>query len=402
MGANLRAELWSIHAQAIQWSKPMKHMIQLLAALGILVWSAGAALAAPPIQTDGGQEYTVQRGDCLAMVAERFLGGQQYWPEILQATNRRALADSRFTMISHPDLIHAGQKLWLPAATAEAGFDQNTTGRLTVDVEYVGQWYRDTFHYSKEAPNIRHLAVVMSEAQYQENPNQPGHICSIVSFPDGDGPLQVRGDIGNTAWDLSVLHPVPYQAELKPGRYYVGGCFIAAPLSRQEAGVGDDAILYAGITGGGASSDYRLVTIQPGARQDIIIFLTDKDGWACPWVYVFNGHTFERRSEVLRNLESKTLEATQRQALGPLPVENGVIRLQIREEKPEVTYLDALYLEVGGMPVWPDAGLLAAVDQRYLVLRQGDGYELTFDVAALAGDAASVEATAVSTGYYDN
>jgi hypothetical protein len=57
---------------------------------------------------------------------------------------------------------------------------------------------------------------------------------------------------------------------------------------------------------------------------------------------------------------------------------------------------------VGGMPVWPDAGLLAAVDQRYLVLRQGDGYELTFDVAAIAGDAASVEAAVVSTGYYDN
>ena len=381
----------------------MKQMIRLLAALGILAWSAGAALAAPPIQTDGGQEYTVQRGDCLATVAERFLGGQQHWPEILQATNSRALADSRFTMISEPDLIHAGQKLWVPAAGAEqAGSDQSATGRLTVDVEYTGKWYRDTFHYSKEAPNIRHFAVVVPEAQYRENPHEPGQICSIVSFPAGDGPLQVRGDIRNTAWDLSVLHPVPYQAELKPGRYYVGGCFIAAPLSRQEAGVGDDVILYAGITGGGASSDYRLVTIQPGARQDIIIFLTDKDGWACPWVYVFNGDSFERRSEILRNLKSKAREATQRQVLGAVPVQNGVIRLQIREEKPETTYLDALYLEVGGTSVRPDASLLADVDQRYLVLRQGDGYELTFDVAAIAGDAASIEATLVAAGYYDN
>jgi hypothetical protein len=40
--------------------------------------------------------------------------------------------------------------------------------------------------------------------------------------------------------------------------------------------------LYAGITGGGASSEYRLVTIQPGGQQDIVIVLTDKDGWACP------------------------------------------------------------------------------------------------------------------------
>ncbi len=381
----------------------MKAMIRLFAALGILAWCAGAALAAPPVQSDGGQEYTVQRGDCLATVAGRFLGGQQHWPEIFQATNRRALTDSRFTMIGNPDLIHAGQKLWLPAAEVEqASSDQGATGRLTVDVEYTGQWYRDTFHYRKDAPNIRHFAVVMPEAQYRENPHEPGWICSSVGFPKGDEPLRARDDIRGTAWDLSVLHPIPYQVDLKPGRYYVGGCFIAAPLSRQEAGVGEDAILYAGITGGGASSEYQVVTIQPGAQRDIIIFLTDKDGWACPWVYVSNGRTFERRGEILRNLKSKTLEATQRQALGPVTVQNGVIRLQIREEKPETTYLDALYLEVGGTPIRPDASLLAGVDQRYLVLRQGDSYELTFDVAALAGDAASVEATLVAAGYYDD
>jgi hypothetical protein len=112
--------------------------------------------------------------------------------------------------------------------------------------------------------------------------------------------------------------------------------------------------------------------------------------------------TFERRGEILRNLKSRALEATQRQALGPLPVRDGVIRLQIREEKPETTYLDALYLEVGRTLVWSDASLLAGADRRYLVLRQGDAYELTFDVAALAGGAASVEATMVAAGYYDD
>jgi hypothetical protein len=87
---------------------------------------------------------------------------------------------------------------------------------------------------------------------------------------------------------------------------------------------------------------------------------------------------------------------------GPVPVRDRITRLQIREEKPETTYLDALYLEVRGTPVWPDASLLAGVDQRYLVLRQGDVYELTFDVAAIAGSAASVEATLVAAGYYDD
>ena len=337
----------------------MKPIIKLLVILGTLVWSAGAVMAAPPVQTDDSQEYTVQSGDCLAKIAERYLGSQRFWPAIWQTTNVRAMANSRFSLIRNPDLIHSGQILWLPtAAEAEAlmpqaGVEQSqtesdaTTGLLAVDIVYFGQWYRDTFHYSKEAPNIRHFAVIVPEAQYQENPHIPGQICSSLSFPIDDGPLQIRSGAGETNWDLTVLHPVPYQAELKPGQYYVGGCFIAAPLSRQEAGVGDEVILYAGITGGGASSDYQMVTLEPGRRKDITITLTDKDGWACPWVYVFNGTAFERRSEILRNLKSKSLETTQRHPLGPVPVQDGIIRLQIREEKPEISYLDALHLGSG-------------------------------------------------------
>jgi hypothetical protein len=401
-----------------QKGKLMKQIGKLVALCATLAWGAGLAIAAPPVQTDAGREYTVQPGDCLAKIAERTVGSQRFWPAIWQATNVRAMADSRFTLISDPDLIHSRQIVWLPtAAEAEAmlpqaSFGQSrsagsaTAGWLAVDIVYYGQWYRDTFHYSKEAPNIRHLAVIMPEAQYENNPHVPGQICSHLSFPVDDEPLQFRSGEAEANWDVSVLHPVPSQVELEPGRYYVGGCFIAAPLSRQEAGAGDDAILYAGITGGGASSDYQVVTIQAGERKDITIALTDQDGWACPWVYVFNGSTFERRSEILRNLRSKDLEMTQRHRLGPVAVQDGSVRLQIREEKPETAYLDALFLEVGGIPVWPDAtsagaGLLSAVDGHYLVLQQGDVYELTFDVAALAGDNSSVEAAIVSTGYYE-
>jgi hypothetical protein len=392
----------------------MKTKYMLLLVLGwILVWGINTAMAAPPGQTDAGRDYTVQPGDCLAKIAERLLGSQRYWPAIWQTTNMRAMADSRFTLIRNPDLIHSGQILWLPTAAEvemlmpQASFEPSqtasnaTTGLLAVDIVYLGQWYRDTFHYSKEAPNIRHFAVIMPEAQYQENPHVPGQICSSLSFPLDDEPLQIRSGAGDVNWDLTVLHLVPYQVELEPGRYYVGGCFIAAPLSPQEAGVGDEAILYAGITGGGASSDYQMVTIEPGDRKNITIVLTDKDGWACPWLYVFNGTTFERRVEILRNLKSKSLETMQRHPLGLVSVQDGIIRLQIREEKPEITYLDALYLEVDGIPVWPDAGLLSSVDEHYLTLRQGDIYELTFDVSALAGNSDSVEVVIVSAGYYD-
>jgi len=391
----------------------MKLKFIWLALFGLLVWNIRGALAAPPVQIEAGQEYTVQPGDCLAKIAESFLGSQRFWPAIWQATNLRALTDSRFTLIRDPHLIYAGQTLWLPgAAEAEALLPQTgpkpaptvsgaTTGLLAVDIEYIGQWYRDTFHYSKAAPNIRHVAVIMPAAQYQENPHVPGQICSSLSFPLDDEPLQFRSGAGETNWDLSVLHSVPVQLELEPGSYYVGGCFIAAPLSRQEAGAGDDLIFYAGITGVGASSDYQVVAIEPGGRKEITIILTDKNGWACPWVYVFNGTTFERRSEILRNLNSKSRETTQRHPLGPVAVQDGVVRLQIREEKPETSYLDALYLEVAGVPVRPRTGRLSKVDGQYLVLRQGDRYELSLDVSTLAGDGTSVEIVIVSAGYYD-
>lgn len=390
----------------------MKRIVKLLITLSILLGSVHAVMAAPIAKT--GDEYMVQPGDCLAKVAERFYGNQRFWPAIWQATNRQALTDSRFTMISNPNLIHSGQILWLPAevellpveaSPAQSDTAADTPGRLTVDIVYTGQFYRETFNYSKDALNIRHFAVVMPAAQYEANPHLPGHICSSLAFSPVGEPLQFRSDLREVNWDLSVLHLVPYQAELKPGRYYVGGCFIAAPLSREEAGVGDDVILYAGITGGGASSAYQVVTIEPGGQHTITITLTDRDGWACPWVYVFNGQTFERRSEILRNLNAKTLETTQRTPLGAVPVQDGLIRLQIREEKAETTYLDALYLEIGGTPVWPDAklsqaGLLAGVDQHYLVLRQGDIYELIFDVSAIADNDAPVEVTIVAAGYY--
>ena len=173
----------------------MKSIIKLLVILGTLVWSAGAVMAAPPVQTDDSQEYTVQSGDCLAKIAERYLGSQRFWPAIRQTTNVRAMADSRFRLIRNPDLIYSGQILWLPtAAEAEAlmpqaGVEQSqaesdaATGLLAVDIVYLGQWYRDTFHYSKQAPNIRHFAVIVPEAQYQENPHIPGQICSSLTSP---------------------------------------------------------------------------------------------------------------------------------------------------------------------------------------------------------------------------
>ena len=67
----------------------------------------------------------------------------------------------------------------------------------------------------------------------------PAHAATPVQWrPEVDGALD---------WAAPYLHLAPgghYTATLQPGQYAVWTAFIAAPLSRAEAGVGEDAILW--------------------------------------------------------------------------------------------------------------------------------------------------------------
>ena len=69
---------------------------------------------------------------------------------------------------------------------------------------------------------------------------------------------------------------------------------------------------------------------------------------ACPFVYVVDGDQAQRIGEILRNIRG--LAAATEQGL-ELPA--GARRVEIREEKPEVTHLDAVALEVDGPPLRP-------------------------------------------------
>jgi nucleoid-associated protein YgaU len=60
------------------------------------------AIAATPDE----RTYTVQQGDSLSVIAERFYGSQSEWPRIYEA-NRDQIND--------PDLIHPGQTLKIPS-----------------------------------------------------------------------------------------------------------------------------------------------------------------------------------------------------------------------------------------------------------------------------------------------
>jgi len=67
-----------------------------------------------------GQAYIVQEGDNLSKIAENMLGNKNAWPTIVEATNRKTAEDSSFTTITDPNVIHVGQKLWIPKVGTEA------------------------------------------------------------------------------------------------------------------------------------------------------------------------------------------------------------------------------------------------------------------------------------------
>lgn len=87
----------------------------------VLLWLhlSLVSYAAGPLPQTEGQSYTVQTGDWLSKLADKFYGDTQAWQVIVDATNAKAATDSTFAPITNPNLIEVGQKLWIPAA-AEA------------------------------------------------------------------------------------------------------------------------------------------------------------------------------------------------------------------------------------------------------------------------------------------
>ena len=71
--------------------------------------TVGLALAQAPV----GQEYIVQPGDRLTIIAAKFLGNPDAYPQIIEATNAKAAEDVSFATINNPNQINAGQKLWI-------------------------------------------------------------------------------------------------------------------------------------------------------------------------------------------------------------------------------------------------------------------------------------------------
>jgi nucleoid-associated protein YgaU len=86
-----------------------------LAILLIFILNPGLASASPLSQSqEGGQAYTVQAADSLSGLAYRFYQDFDAWPAIQLATNAKAVEDSHFAVIKNPNVLEAGQLLWIP------------------------------------------------------------------------------------------------------------------------------------------------------------------------------------------------------------------------------------------------------------------------------------------------
>jgi nucleoid-associated protein YgaU len=80
--------------------------------------ATAAARSATPtsaVPAGAGQAYIVQPGDFLRLLAFRFYGDEAQWPVIYNGTNAKAARDASFAVISDPNVIIVGWKLWIPA-----------------------------------------------------------------------------------------------------------------------------------------------------------------------------------------------------------------------------------------------------------------------------------------------
>jgi len=120
------------------------------------------------------------------------------------------------------------------------------------------------------------------------------------------------------------------------------------------------------------------------------ILATSWDFTACPYVYTRSakGAPWVERGEVLRELRSPELEATQSLDVGGEGTDcaTGVLTVRMAELKEETTYLDAVWVELGGEQLAPrscaegPSRAWCADDGRYARLEQGDTLDFEFEV----------------------
>ncbi len=123
---------------------------------------------------------------------------------------------------------------------------------------------------------------------------------------------------------------------------------------------------------------------------------------ACPFVYRGEGGAWHRKGEILRRLIGSERNGWQSLKVGSVDGIRGDIKISVREEKPETTYLDAVYLSVGEEIFLPracdapGAAPYCSEDGDFALIQPGGAIELEFVVP----EEATGEAILWAKGYY--
>jgi heat shock protein HslJ len=151
-------------------------------------------------------EYTVQAGDWLSRIADKYFGDALAYPAIVEATN--AQTGEGFTGIDNPDLIKPGWVLCIPPADGAAASTQPAPEGLSpqelANATYKSEWTQDgtaplvNGEYSEQAaPGSATMTTVRltDNIAYGQLNNQAVAAVVLVTDPGGSG----------TFYDLAVV-----------------------------------------------------------------------------------------------------------------------------------------------------------------------------------------------------
>ena len=104
---------------------------------------------------------------------------------------------------------------------------------------------------------------------------------------------------------------------------------------------------------------------------------------ACPFVYVVQDGAATYVGEILRHLRGRDAYAAQTLALPS--IDGTSLHLRLTEEKPEITFLDAVWVEQDGVVILPEAcgeagPAYCAADRRSHRMTRGDTLDLRFQL----------------------
>lgn len=140
----------------------LSRVLLIVFLLGSFVGSVHAAEPLWQANSENGQEYIVQPDDWLSKIAQTFYGDTMAYPKIVEATNIKAKMDPSFTTISNPDLIHVGQKVWIPSIEGTSTNSVDETQNNVTFVVIGDMPYSDEEDESLTAPDGEFVKAIQA------------------------------------------------------------------------------------------------------------------------------------------------------------------------------------------------------------------------------------------------